>query len=254
MLHLVFAIILVASKRSSGQLGYDRSGYCSKCALGNSGSTSQGFGFSSGNYGSSSNTANSGLAGQNSFSSPTNNGFIVPNNYVYSTNEYGTGAGYGSIQVDPWNNAYNSVGNYGTGNGYVNCNNNCLSSTGINTVSSGTTYGISGSNAIYNSYSSLPDISHKTYSLPFTYGVYSNLGEIPSTYTTSNSYSGLETGYSLPIIYSSYPGMYDSYGSESGINSLSNLLTLSSYQRSRKAADDASGIRISSSLSTLTSS
>ncbi|VDO31907.1 unnamed protein product [Onchocerca flexuosa] len=144
-----------------------------------------------------------------------------------------------------WNNAYGSTGNYASGNGY-NCN-SCLPNTGVNAVPVSTGYGASVSNPVYSSYSSLPDANYKTYSLPSNYGAFNNLGLIPSAYT-SNSHSGLETSHSLPITYSSYPG----YGSQNGINTLSNLFN---YQRTRKAvaANDDSGIG-KSSLSTSASS
>ncbi|OZC11200.1 hypothetical protein X798_01616 [Onchocerca flexuosa] len=257
MFHLVLIIVIFASKQCSGQLGYGGSGFCSSCSLGNSGSTSQGFGFGGGNYASSSNAANLGLAGQNLYSLLTNNGFTLPNNGdVYGMNGYGTGAGYGSTYSGSapsygipatmfWNNAYGSTGNYASGNGY-NCN-SCLPNTGVNAVPVSTGYGASVSNPVYSSYSSLPDANYKTYSLPSNYGAFNNLGLIPSAYT-SNSHSGLETSHSLPITYSSYPG----YGSQNGINTLSNLFN---YQRTRKAvaANDDSGIG-KSSLSTSASS
>ncbi|VDK87215.1 unnamed protein product [Onchocerca ochengi] len=218
MFHLVLTVVVFASKQCSGQLGYGGSGYCSSCSLSNSGSTSQGFGFGGGNYASSSNAANLGLASQNIYSLPQSTNFILPNKgYIHGTNGYGTGAGYGnshtgsalgygSPTVMSWNNAYGSAGNYGFGSGY-NCN-NCLSNTGINTLPTSTDYGL-----------------------------------VPSTYT-SNGHSGLETGHSLPITYSSYPN----YGSQSGINTLSDLF---GYQRNQKviAANDDSGIG-RSSLST----
>lgn len=155
-----------------------------------------------------------------------------------------------------WNNGYSSIGNYGTGNGYINCyNNNCIPSTGYNTVpststSSGTGYGISGSNSLYNSYSSLPDMSYKTYSLLPTYSVYSNLRSLPNTYTT-NGNSDLET-YSLPYTHSNY----GSYGSQGSVDSLNYLHTFPGFQRSRKvvAADDVSGMKKSSPSSISVSS
>uniref|UniRef100_A0A1I8EKD4 Uncharacterized protein n=1 Tax=Wuchereria bancrofti TaxID=6293 RepID=A0A1I8EKD4_WUCBA len=284
MLPLILTIIFFAFKQCSGQLGYGGNGYCSTCALSNSGSISRGFGFVS-----SSNTANSDLTGKNLYSLPTSNSLIIPSSYGYSSSSYGTGTSYGNNNLnygssstsrkELWknfvpfkfsstqifqtgissNNAYSSAGNYGDGNGYINCyNNNCLPSSSLNTVptaSSGIGYGISGSNTIYNPYFSLPDTSYKTYSLPSFYSVHTNLGSVPNIYT-SNSHSGLETSYSLPAAYSSYPAMYSSYGSQSSTSSLNNLLSLTNYQRSRKAvsADDASEIRKSLLSSTSTSS
>uniref|UniRef100_A0A8R1XNP5 Uncharacterized protein n=1 Tax=Onchocerca volvulus TaxID=6282 RepID=A0A8R1XNP5_ONCVO len=253
MFHLVLTVVVFASKQCSGQLGYGGSGYCSSCSLSNSGSTSQGFGFGGGNYASSSNAANLGLASQNIYSLPKSTNFILPNKgYIHGTNGYGTGAGYGnsytgsalgygSPTVMSWNNAYGSAGNYGFGSGY-NCN-NCLSNTGINTLPTSTDYGTFGSNPVYSSSPLISDPNYKTYSLTSNFDVYSNLGLVPSTYTR-NGYSGLETGHSLPITYSSYPN----YGSQSGINTLSDLF---GYQRNQKviAANDDSGIG-RSSLST----
>uniref|UniRef100_A0AAF5PYA6 Uncharacterized protein n=1 Tax=Wuchereria bancrofti TaxID=6293 RepID=A0AAF5PYA6_WUCBA len=259
MLPLILTIIFFAFKQCSGQLGYGGNGYCSTCALSNSGSISRGFGFGGGNY---------DLTGKNLYSLPTSNSLIIPSSYGYSSSSYGTGTSYGNNNLNygsssttgiSSNNAYSSAGNYGDGNGYINCyNNNCLPSSSLNTVptaSSGIGYGISGSNTIYNPYFSLPDTSYKTYSLPSFYSVHTNLGSVPNIYT-SNSHSGLETSYSLPAAYSSYPAMYSSYGSQSSTSSLNNLLSLTNYQRSRKAvsADDASEIRKSLLSSTSTSS
>ncbi|EJW88318.1 hypothetical protein WUBG_00769 [Wuchereria bancrofti] len=220
MLPLILTIIFFAFKQCSGQLGYGGNGYCSTCALSNSGSISRGFGFGGGNYVSSSNTANSDLTGKNLYSLPTSNSLIIPSSYGYSSSSYGTGTSYGNNNLNygsssttgiSSNNAYSSAGNYGDGNGYINCyNNNCLPSSSLNTV---------------------PTAS-------------SGIGY------------GLETSYSLPAAYSSYPAMYSSYGSQSSTSSLNNLLSLTNYQRSRKAvsADDASEIRKSLLSSTSTSS
>ncbi|VIO94367.1 Uncharacterized protein BM_BM8956 [Brugia malayi] len=250
MLPLILTIIFFAFKQCSGQLGYGGNGYCSTCALTNSGSISRGFGFGGGNY---------DLTGKSLYSLPTSNSLIIPSSYGYSSSSYGSGTGYGSTQTNNnlnygsssatgilSNSAYSSAGN-----GYVNCyNNNCLPSSSLNTVptaSSGIGYGISGSNAIYNPYSSLPDASYKTYSLPSFYSV-------PPNIYTSNSHSGLETSYSLPTAYSSYPAIYSTYGSQGSTSSLNNLLSLNNYQRSRKAAaaDDASEVRKSLLASTST--
>ncbi|CAG9530966.1 unnamed protein product [Cercopithifilaria johnstoni] len=272
MFHLIFTIIVFASKQCNGQLGYGGNGYCSTCTLSNSGSILRGFGFGGGNYGSSSNTGNSDLTSQSLYSLPTNNAFIVPSNsYGYGTNGYGTGTGYGGAQTSntanygspstagmTWNNAYSSIGNYGTRNGYINCyNNNCIPSSGYNVVPSasasiGTGYDISGNNALYNSYSSLPDTNYKTYSFPSAYSVYSNLG---SLLNTGNSNSALETSYSLPATYTSYPTVYGSYDNQGSVNSPNNL-NYFNYQRNRQitAADDASVMEKSSSSSTSISS
>uniref|UniRef100_A0A915Q4H9 Uncharacterized protein n=1 Tax=Setaria digitata TaxID=48799 RepID=A0A915Q4H9_9BILA len=140
-----------------------------------------------------------------------------------------------------WKNAYGSTGNYGTESGYFSCyNNNCLPSTGYSTLStssagSGADYGISNSNAI--SYSSLPDASYKTYSLPSAHSVYStNLG-VPGDYITT-SHLGLPAAYSLPATYSSYPVVYGVYGnqgsSSSSSNALKNLLSFSTATEARK--------------------
>ncbi|VDO07207.1 unnamed protein product, partial [Brugia timori] len=159
-LMLPFLIQLLASFFALGQLGYGGNGYCSTCALTNSGSISRGFGFGGGNY---------DLTGKSLYSLPTSNSLIIPSSYGYSSSSYGSGTGYGSTQTNNnlnygsssatgilSNSAYSSAGN-----GYVNCyNNNCLPSSSLNTVptaSSGIGYGISGSSAIYNPYSSLPD-------------------------------------------------------------------------------------------------
>ncbi|EFO28303.2 membrane-anchored cell surface protein [Loa loa] len=268
MFHLLVTIIFFSSKQCNGQLGYGGNGYCSTCTLDNSGSISRGFGFGGGNYVGSSSIANSDLASQNLHSLSTSNSFIIPNNgYVYGSNGYGVGTGYGNSQTGnnlnygspstngiSWNNAYSSTGNYGAGSGYMNCyNNNCLTSSELNTIPSasvntGISYGISGSNDIYSS--SLPDMSYKTYSLPSASSVYPNLGSFSNAYV-NNRHSGPES-YSLPITYSSYPPVYGSYGSQGNINSLSNLFFLPNYSGSQKvvAADDVSGIGKSLSSST----
>lgn len=151
-----------------------------------------------------------------------------------------------------WNSAYSSTGNSGTGNGYTNCyNNNCQRNNGLYTVPSapaisGPGYGISGSGAIYNPYSSLPSTGYKSYPLPSANRAYLNLGPLPYFYT--GGYSGLD--YTLPNVYSSY-GSYGIQGQP-----LENLLSLSSYQGSLKAAaaDDASEFRKMQSSQSLTSS
>ncbi|VDK87236.1 unnamed protein product [Litomosoides sigmodontis] len=255
MFHLVLTVIIYVSKQCCGQLGYGGNGYCSTCALQNSGSIVRGFGFGGSNY---------DLTSQSSYSLPTNNAFIMPtNSHGYGSNGYSVGTGYNSAQTSngvnygspsttgtAWNNGYSSIGNYGTGNGYINCyNNNCIPSTGYNTIPSiatGTGYSASGSNSLYNSYSSVPDMSYKIYSLLPTYSAYSNLESLPNTYT-SNGNSGLET-YSSPYTYGNY-GSHDIRGSA---NSLNYLHSFPGYQRSWKvvAADDASVTRKSSPSST----
>ncbi|KAL3994523.1 hypothetical protein ACH3XW_22065 [Acanthocheilonema viteae] len=274
MLYLIVTGIFFASKQCKGQLGYGGNGYCSSCALSNSGSIPRGFGYGGGNYVNLSNTINSDLTSQSLYSLPTNNAFIIPrSSYSYGSNGYGIGTGYGSSQSSntvnygspsttgmTWNNVYSSAGNYGTGSGYTNCyHNNCIPSIGYNTVPSasantGTSYGISGKNAVYNSYLQ-PETNYKIYSLPSTYSVYSNLGSSPNTYT-SNGNSGLESSYSLPATYNSYPAIYGSYDSQGSINSPSNLYSLSSHQQNRKgvAADDTFKMGKSSSSTTSLSS
>ncbi|VBB26949.1 unnamed protein product [Acanthocheilonema viteae] len=231
MLYLIVTGIFFASKQCKGQLGYGGNGYCSSCALSNSGSIPRGFGYGGGNY---------DLTSQSLYSLPTNNAFIIPrSSYSYGSNGYGIGTGYGSSQSSntvnygspsttgmTWNNVYSSAGNYGTGSGYTNCyHNNCIPSIGYNTVPSasantGTSYGSS-----------------------------------PNTYT-SNGNSGLESSYSLPATYNSYPAIYGSYDSQGSINSPSNLYSLSSHQQNRKgvAADDTFKMGKSSSSTTSLSS